>query len=107
MAEAVGQIEAVFRGRRGAAGDGWVVASVVHDWAREEHIQCGYSSPSIMHFEVSSRPRVDMAQPHHDGRTVFCGEATNEDVNVTIQSAMGTGKEAARELLARLRLQEH
>ena len=27
MAEAVGQIEAVFMGRRCAAGDGWVVAS--------------------------------------------------------------------------------
>ena len=86
---------------------GWSRRHLVHDWAREEHIQCGYSSPSIMHFEVRSRPRVDVAQPHQCGRTVFCGEATNEDVNVTIQSAMGTGKEAARDLLARLRLQEH
>ena len=48
---------------------------------------------------MTAQPRFDMARPHHNGHTVFCGEATSPHVNVTIQSAIQTGMDAAQELL--------
>ena len=76
-----------------------VLATLVKDWGKDPFIRCGYTSPTVGAMDGGRSARVELAKPHHQGRTWFCGEATNPDVDCTIQAAMGTGVIAARGLL--------
>jgi len=68
----------------------------VQDWGSVPYIHCGYTHPS----GGGSLARQALASPHANGRVVFCGEATNESADVTLQACMDGGRRAASELHA-------
>ena len=64
------------------------------DCTADPFIGGGYTLPS----PEGKKAREALATPHGAGRVTFCGEATNPNVDVTIQACMVSGRRAAEEL---------
>lgn len=66
---------------------------VYEHWSRHPYIRGGYSTQTANAYGLKKHLAAQVG-----GRLFFAGEATNERVSATVQSAIETGVRAAREV---------
>lgn len=72
---------------------------MVYNWGEDPYIQGGYSYPAHNPSGCNIEDIRTVARPMQ-GRIFFCGEATNEKLNPTVNGAMETAERAVKEMSA-------
>ena len=86
---AISQLDNMFDGAASRSFE----AGVVHDWATEPYIHCGYSYPRV----GGEGAFEELSKPLPNGRVMFAGEAYTDGANMTVHSALDAGARAAAE----------